>query len=60
MSDEPQPVQFTTQAHCGHSQDYGADWVHYALNTDPPSVGNVDPSRNPHFGGYGDDGTAIA
>lgn len=45
---EPQPVQFQTSAPFGASQDYGHDWVEYALNTEAPSfVGGVDHSLNP-------------
>lgn len=33
---EPQPVQFETQASFGASQDYGSDWVAYALDTEAP------------------------
>jgi hypothetical protein len=51
---EPQHVEFNAQASCGHSQDYGADWVQYALNTEAPQVQGVDASRNPSFGGSDD------
>lgn len=58
---EPQPVQFQTQAACGASHDFGADWVQYAMNTEPPgNVGGVDPALNPQFGGHDDGGTAYA
>lgn len=63
MSDEqtaePQPAQFTTQAPHGGSQDYGSEWVQYALNTEAPShVQGVDHSLNPSFDGTGDDGAS--
>ena len=59
---EPQPVQFHTEAAFGGTQDFGSDWVTYALNTEAPSfVGGVDPSRNPELGGpQPDGGTAYA
>ena len=59
-STEPQPVEFTTQAPFGAAQDYGADWVAYALNTEAPSfVAGVDPALNPQLGDA-DGGTAYA
>ncbi|MDT4926367.1 MAG: hypothetical protein QOG01_4080 [Pseudonocardiales bacterium] len=58
---EPQAVQFHTEAAFGASQDYGSDWIAYAVNTEAPSfVGGVDPSRNPDFGQGEDGGTAYA
>ncbi len=59
---EPQPVQFQTEAAFGAAQDYGHDWVEYALNTAAPSfVGGVDSSLNPATGEHGADGaTAYA
>jgi hypothetical protein len=59
---EPQPVQFDTQAAFGASQDFGHDWVIYALNTEAPTfVGGVDHGLNPDPGGQGSDGgTAYA
>lgn len=58
---EPQQVQFDAQAACGHSQDYGAEWVQYALNTEAPAIEGVDANRNPTFGGADDEGrTALA
>jgi hypothetical protein len=58
---EPQHVQFQAEAACGGSQEFGADWIAYALNTEAPSfVGGVDPTLNPQLGGGQDDGTAYA
>jgi hypothetical protein len=61
QTSEPQQVQFQTQATCGASHDFGADWVQYAMNTEAPGfVGGVDPARNPQLGGHDDGGTAYA
>lgn len=58
---EPQPVQFETQASFGASQDYGSDWVAYALDTEAPSfIGGVDPGLHPDLGRDADGGTAYA
>jgi hypothetical protein len=58
---EPQAVQFETQATNGGSQDYGADWIAYALATEAPSfVGGVDHSLNPSLPASPDGGEAYA
>ena len=55
-------MQFQTQAACGTSHDFGADWVAYAANTEAPSfVHGVDHALNPQLGDQsGGGGTAIA
>jgi hypothetical protein len=58
---EPQQVQFDAQASFGASQDFGHDWIAYALNTEAPSfVGGVDHALNPDVGQAQDGGTAYA
>ena len=55
-------MRFQTQAACGASHDFGADWVAYAANTEAPSfVHGVDHALNPQLGrGQDDGGTAYA